>query len=440
MSKKIVILGGGESGAGAAILAKQKGFDVFVSDNKTINHHNKDIFLNHNIRFEENKHSEDIISQANLIVKSPGIPDKIKILQEVRARNIDIISEIEFAYRYTNAKIIGITGTNGKTTTTLLLGYIFKQAGFDTLIAGNIGVGLSKSLAYRDYDYIILELSSFQLDDISNFSPHVAIILNITPDHLDRYNGQLNNYLMSKLRITSNQRDSDILIYNYDDPLLKNIETQAKCIPISLLKQDYEEGAFYNNKKMNIKLNNNTMTIQELALQGKHNIFNSMAAAVASRVFEVSDTVIRQSLIDFENVEHRLEHVITVHGIDFINDSKATNVAACWYALESMNKEVIWIAGGVDKGNNYDDLIDLAKEKVKAIICLGVDNKKLHQAFKDYVDNIVDVNTMQEAVATSYMLASSGDIVLLSPACASFDLFDNFEQRGVAFKKQVRKL
>ncbi|MEE2954340.1 MAG: UDP-N-acetylmuramoyl-L-alanine--D-glutamate ligase [Bacteroidota bacterium] len=440
MLKKVVILGGGESGLGAAILAKKKGFDVFVSENKTINNCNKDIFFRHNINFEENQHSEDIINAANLIIKSPGIPNNSKIIQLIKSKNIDIISEIEFASRYTNAKIIGVTGTNGKTTTTLLLGHILKKAGFDTLIAGNIGLGFAKALADRDYDYIILELSSFQLDGIKKFTPNVAIILNITPDHLDRYNGILNNYLKSKLRITINQTKSDILIFNYDDPLLKNIDTQAKLLPVSLFEQDYEEGAFYNNKEINIKLNNNTMTIQELALQGKHNIFNSMAAAVASRVFEVSDTVIRQSLLDFENIEHRLEHVVTVHGIDFINDSKATNVAACWYALESMNKDVIWIAGGVDKGNDYNDLLDVVTEKVKAIICLGSKNKKLHTVFKGQIDHIVNANSMQDAVNQSYMLATPGDVVLLSPACASFDLFKNFEQRGVEFKKQVRKL
>ena len=373
------------------------------------------------------------------MIKSPGILDKNDLIQQLIAQDIPVLSEVEFAFRYTKAKIAAITGSNGKTTTTLLLGHVLKSAGLDVLVAGNVGVGFSLSIAERDYDYIVLELSSFQLDGIRDFRSDVAILLNITSDHLDRYDSKLENYAASKFRITENQTPQDVLIYNADDSLVNALKTKAKRLPISLQTQQ-KEGGFYNNNEITINLNNNTMTMQELALQGKHNIFNSMAAAMAARVFEIKDTVIRQAMIDFQNVEHRLEYVLTVHGIDFINDSKATNANACWYALESMTKEVVWIVGGVDKGNDYTELVNMVDEKVKAIICLGENNQNIINTFRGKVDIIVQASNMQEAVKQSYALADKENVVLLSPACASFDLFANYEDRGFQFKQEVRKL
>ena len=439
MAKRIVVLGAGISGVGAAVLAKQKGFDVFVSDKGTITDDNKIVLFNNEIEWEQKKHTLEYILNADEVIKSPGIPEGVDIIQQLIAKKIPVISEIEFAFRYTKAKITAITGSNGKTTTTLLLGHVLKSAGYDVLVAGNLGVGFASSIAERDYDYIVLELSSFQLDGIKQFRSDVAILLNITADHLDRYNYRLENYAASKIRITENQTARDVLIYNADDTLLNTLKTKAKTLPISL-QTEQKEGGFYNNNEITINLNNNTMTMQELALQGKHNIFNSMAAAMAARVFEVKDTVIRQAMIDFQNIEHRLEYVITVHGIDFINDSKATNVNACWYALESMTKKVVWIVGGVDKGNDYTELVNMADEKVKAIICLGENNEHIINTFKDKVDAIVQASNMKEAVAQSYTLANKEDVVLLSPACASFDLFANYEDRGFQFKKEVRNL
>lgn len=439
MAKRIVVLGAGISGVGAAVLAKQKGFDVFVSDKGTITDENKAALLNNEIEWEEQKHTLEHILNADEVIKSPGIPDGIDLIQQLITKEIPVISEVEFAFRYTKAKITAITGSNGKTTTTLLLGHVLKSAGYDVLIAGNVGVGFALSIAEREYDYIVLELSSFQLDGIKQFRSDVAILLNITPDHLDRYDCKLENYAASKIRITKNQTAQDALIYNADDALLNALKTKAKRLPISLQTQQ-KEGGFYNNNEITINLNNNTMTMQELALQGKHNIFNSMAAAMAARVFEVKDTVVRQAMIDFQNIEHRLEYVLTVHGIDFINDSKATNVNACWYALESMTKKVVWIVGGVDKGNDYTELVNMADEKVRAIICLGENNEHIINAFKGKVDAIVQASNMQEAVTQSYTLANKEDVVLLSPACASFDLFANYEDRGFQFKKEVRNL
>ena len=441
MEKRIVVLGAGISGVGAAVLAKKIGFDVFVSDKGTITDENKVVLLNNEIEWEEQKHSSAKILNADEVIKSPGIPDNVDLIQQLIAKEIPVISEIEFAFRYTNAKIAAITGSNGKTTTTLLLGHVLKSAGYDVLVAGNVGVGFALSLAERDYDYIVLELSSFQLDGIQKFRSDVAILLNISADHLDRYNNKLENYAASKFRITENQTTQDVLIYNADDAMMEVLTTKAKKLPISLTTKQ-TEGGFYNNinNKITINLNNTTMTMQELALQGRHNIFNSMAAAMAARVFEVKDTVIRQAMIDFQNVEHRLEYVLTVHGIDFVNDSKATNVNACWYALESMTKDVVWIVGGVDKGNNYAELTEMVDEKVKAIICLGENNENIIEAFKGKVEIIVQASNMQEAVNQSYALAGKQDVVLLSPACASFDLFANYEDRGMQFKKQVRNL
>ena len=439
MIKKIVVLGAGVSGVGAAVLAKKNGFDVFVSDKGIITDENKAVLLNNEIDWEEKMHSSERILNADEVIKSPGIPDNVDLIQQLIAKEIPVLSEIEFAFRFTKAKIAAITGSNGKTTTTLLLGHVLKSAGYDVLIAGNVGVGFALSLAERDYDYIVLELSSFQLDGIQKFRSDVAILLNITADHLDRYNNKLENYAASKFRITENQTTKDILIYNVDDVMIEALTTKAKKLPISLTNMQ-TEGGFYTNNEIIINLNNNTMTMQELALEGKHNIFNSMAAAMAARVFEVKDTVIRQAMIDFQNIEHRLEYVLTVHGIDFINDSKATNVNASWYALESMNKEVVWIVGGVDKGNNYAELTEIVGKKVKAIICLGENNENIIEAFKGKVEIIVQASNMQEAVNQSYALATKQDVVLLSPACASFDLFTNYEDRGLQFKKQVRNL
>ena len=439
MAKRMVVLGAGISGVGAAVLAKKKGFEVFISDKGKITENNKKVLLNNKIDWEENNHTFDKILNADEVIKSPGIPDSVELIQNLKNANIPLISEVEFAFRYTKAKIAAITGSNGKTTTTLLLGHVLKNAGYDVLVAGNIGVGFALSIAERDFDYIVLELSSFQLDGIKNFRSDVAILLNITPDHLDRYDYSLENYSESKFKITENQQRKDFLVYNADDEIVKKIKTKAKRLPISLKNKQKEGGFLYKNELI-IKLNNNTMTMQELALQGKHNIFNSMAAAMAARVLEVNDSVIRQSMIDFQNVEHRLEYVLTVHGIDFINDSKATNVNACWFALESMTKTVVWIVGGVDKGNNYSELVEMVDEKVKAIICLGENNQNIIDAFKHKVDTIVQASSMSEAVNQSYSLANKGETVLLSPACASFDLFANYEDRGLQFKNFVRNL
>ena len=437
--KKLVVLGGGESGIGAALLAKKNDWNVFVSDKGIIT--DKEVLTNNDIKWEEGSHSENEILSADEIVKSPGIPDGIKIIQLAKENRIPVISEVEFAYRYTNAKIVAITGSNGKTTTTLLVGHILKNAGYDVLVAGNIGTGFAKSISERDYDYIVLELSSFQLDGIVDFKADVAIILNITPDHLDRYNNDFQLYVKSKLKITNKQEKKDVLIYNIDDDNIKNqIETSGRKIPFSIKETIKNDGAFYKNKQININLNNNKMTIQELALQGKHNVYNSMAAAVASRVLEVKDYIIRQSLLDFQNIEHRLEYVLTVHGIDFINDSKATNINSVWYALESMHKQTVWIVGGVDKGNNYDELLELVKDKVKAIVCIGEDTQSIHETFGNDIKDIVDAKSMSEAVSLSFEFATKGENVLLSPACASFDMFQNFEHRGIEFKNSVRKL
>ena len=436
---KLVVLGGGVSGIGAAVLAKKNGYNVFLSDHSKIPERYKKVLLNNSIYWEEEGHNDINILDADEVIKSPGIPDNIKIVQQLTLRNIPVISEIEFAFRYTKAKIVAITGSNGKTTTTLLLGHILKSAGCDVLIAGNVGVGFAASIAERDYDYIVLELSSFQLEGIQTFRSCISIILNITPDHLDRYDYDIQMYKKSKFMITKNQIESDILIYNVDDIHVRSVETKAQKIPLSLIDKQVE-GGYFDNNKLIIKLNKKTMTIQELALQGKHNIFNSMAAAIAARVFEVQDSVIRQSMLDFKNAEHRLEYVLTVHGIDFINDSKATNVNAAWFALESMQKNIVWIVGGVDKGNDYNELDSMVKDKVKAIICLGDNNQNIIGSFQGKVQTIVQASSMVEAVNQSFSLANKGEVVLLSPACASFDLFENYEDRGLQFKQAVRSL
>tara|TARA_B100000900_G_scaffold380509_1_gene366275 strand:+ start:210 stop:1529 length:1320 start_codon:yes stop_codon:yes gene_type:complete len=439
MIERITILGGGVSGLGAAILAKKKGFNVFLSEKKTLSKESKNLLIKNNIDWEEGKHSINKIINSKEIIVSPGISNSSKIIDKLNSLNIPIISEVEFGFRYSKAKIVAITGTNGKTTTTLLIGHILNNSGYDVLVAGNIGISFCMSLVDRDYKYVVLELSSFQLERVEHFRPNIAIILNITPDHLDRYAFDFTLYKKTKYRISKNQISSDMLIYNSDNINANEIETSAKKIPISLNKQ-VKVGGYINNNQIIININNTTMNIQDLALQGKHNLFNSMAAAVAARVLEVKDSVIRQSMIDFQNIEHRLEHVVTIHGIDFINDSKATNINATWFALESMNKKIVWIAGGVDKGNDYEKLNSLVKSKVKSIICLGKNNKNLIDSFSNQVENIVHALNMKDAVRQSYNIANSGDVVLLSPSCASFDLFENFEDRGLQFKQQVRSL
>ncbi|MEE2699859.1 MAG: UDP-N-acetylmuramoyl-L-alanine--D-glutamate ligase [Bacteroidota bacterium] len=441
MSKKIAVLGAGESGMGTALLAKKKGLEVFVSDIGNIKKEDKKVLSNNEIKWEEGRHSIADILSADEVVKSPGIPDDIKLIKSIKSKGKNVISEVEFAFRYTKAKVIAITGSNGKTTTTMLVGHILKRAGFDVLVAGNVGIGFAKEIAKRDYKYIVLELSSFQLDGILKFKPNIAVVLNITPDHLDRYNNDFEKYITSKLRITKNQQEEDFLIYNSEDKQInKVLKTKAKKIAFTLENQLEGDGAFYKNNEININLNNNKMTIQELALQGRHNIYNSMAAAIAGRILDVKKDTIRQSLLDFQNIEHRLEFVLTVHGIDFINDSKATNVNATWYALESMTKPVIWIVGGVDKGNDYDELQEIVRDRVKAIVCLGDSAKKIQKYFKKIVSKIETASNIEEAVSASYRLGEKGDAVLLSPTCASFDLFKNFEDRGQAFKNQVRRL
>ncbi|MFC2087455.1 UDP-N-acetylmuramoyl-L-alanine--D-glutamate ligase [Bacteroidota bacterium] len=445
MSKKLVILGAGESGAGTAILAKKKGWEVFVSDNGEIKPGYKDVLKKYSIDFEENVHSEDKIMSADEIVKSPGIPDEVKIVERSRSKGIPVISEIEFGYRYTDAKHICVTGSNGKTTTALLTYSIFKKAGLNVGLAGNVGFSYAGQIAENKYDYLILELSSFQLDDMYNFKSDVAILLNITSDHLDRYNNDIQLYSDSKFRITQNQTVKDFFIYCYDDPIIQanlhKIQGNSVNIPFSIRKR-LDFGGYADDENMFINLYNNqfTMSLKDITIKGKHNVYNSLAASIASNIFNIRNHEIRECLMDFQGVEHRLEPVLRIHGIEFINDSKATNINSTWYALESVKKKIVWIAGGIDKGNDYSIILNLVREKVKAIVCLGKDNTKLHQAFEDDVDTMVDTQSMKEAVRTAYYLAKQGDVVLLSPACASFDLFENYEDRGWQFKEFVREL
>ena len=444
----MVILGSGESGVGSAILAQAKGYDVFVSDKSFIKEKYKLELVHHNIAFEEGTHTEHLILNATEIIKSPGIPDKVELVQKARTQNIPVISEIEFAGRHTNAKTICITGSNGKTTTTLLTYHILKKAGYNVGLGGNIGKSFAYQVATENFDYYVLELSSFQLDGMYNFKADVAILLNITPDHLDRYEYKFENYVASKFRITQNLTKDDAFVYCADDVVMeefmKHTHIEAELVPFSIKKTIEGNGAFLQNNEITLNYNNNPkpliMTLEQLALAGKHNVYNSMAASMAARIVDIRKDIIRESLEDFVNVEHRLEFVASINGIEFINDSKATNVNSAWYALESMQKPTVWIVGGQDKGNNYEELVDLVKEKVKAIVCLGVDNKKIIKAFKGSVENIMEAGSAGEAVAMSYKLATKGDAVLLSPACASFDLFKNYEDRGVQFKSAVRGL
>ncbi|MBK7131467.1 MAG: UDP-N-acetylmuramoyl-L-alanine--D-glutamate ligase [Bacteroidales bacterium] len=443
--KKIVILGAGESGAGSAVLAKKHGFDVFVSDMGEIKEKYKEILRSSNIDWEEGKHSESVILSADEVIKSPGIPDKAPLIVRLHEKGIPVISEIEFAGRYCKGIKICITGSNGKTTVTNLIAHILKKAGKNVAMTGNVGSSFAMAVAEGDYDYYVIELSSFQLDGMYEFKADIAVLMNITPDHLDRYNYKLQNYVDSKFRITQNQKKSDCLIYWEGDPIIR-AELEKKHFEMTLLpfSDEVKEGmaAYVENNDIIIDYPNKTnlMTIHELALKGRHNTYNSMAAAIAGKVLNIRKEVIRESLADFQGVEHRLEPVITVCGINFINDSKATNVNSVWYALECMENDIVWIVGGVDKGNDYSELFSVVKKKVKAIVCMGKDNKKIVEAFKDKVATIVETGSMEEAVRSSYYLAKKGDTVLLSPACASFDLFRNYEDRGRQFKQAVRNL
>jgi len=445
MTKKIVILGAGESGTGSAVLGQKHGFDVFVSDIWQIKENFKKILEDKNIRWEEGNHSEAEIFSADEIVKSPGIPENTTIIKRIREKGIPVISEIEFAGRYSTGTKICVTGSNGKTTVTNLIYHILKKAGKKVAMTGNVGNSFAMAVAEDSYDYYVIELSSFQLDGMYEFKADIAILMNITPDHLDRYGYEFQNYIDSKFRITKNQGKSDFLIFWDGDPVIKS-ELSKKQYKMTLLpfSDEIREGmaAYVENSEIIIDYLNKTslMTIHDLALKGRHNIYNSMAAAIAGKVIHIRKEIIRESLADFQGVEHRLEPVITVCGIDFINDSKATNVNSTWYAIECIENDIIWIVGGIDKGNDYTELFPVVRKKVKAIVCLGKDNKKIIEAFKDQVTTIVETTSMEEAVRSSYYLAKKGETVLLSPACASFDLFKNYEDRGRKFKEAVRNL
>lgn len=446
MAQRLIILGAGESGVGTAILGIRQGFEVFVSDFGTIKPEYRHELETLPVEFEEGRHTEEKILTADIVVKSPGIPDKAPIVKRCVEKGIPVISEIEFAGQYTTAKMVCITGSNGKTTTTMLTYEIFKRAGLNVGLAGNIGYSFARQVATENFDYYVLEISNFQLDGMFRFKADIAILMNITPDHLDRYDYVLQNYVDSKFRVIQNQQTDDCLIYFADDPIIAE-ELQKRLprittIPFSLEKTFDETGAFIENNQIKIVINDKTfeMSMHDLALPGKHNACNSMAAAIAGKVAGIRNEYIRECLSDFRGVEHRLEKYLTVHGVEYINDSKATNINSTWYALESMTRPTVWIVGGIDKGNNYAELKDLVKAKVKAIICLGLENGKIIEAFSDIIPQIVETKSMKHAVQSAYFLAENGDTVLLSPACASFDLFMNYEDRGKQFKEEVRRL
>jgi UDP-N-acetylmuramoylalanine--D-glutamate ligase len=443
---RLVVLGGGESGVGTAILGKKKGYDVFVSDFGKIKNNYKEVLILNEIKFEDEQHTEALILNADVVMKSPGIPDKVAIIEKLKQKNIPIISEIDFTIQFTKAITIGITGSNGKTTTTMLTYHLLKQGGLNVGLAGNIGKSFAWQVADGDkFDYYVLELSSFQLDGCFNYKPHIAILTNLSPDHLDRYNYDYNQYIASKFRITMNQSEDDFFIYDGDDQEISNWfkknKTKAKLVPFSLTKQ-FDYGAYQYQENINININKEPfiMPTSHLSLEGKHNVKNALAAAGVAQLLKIRKATIRESLADFQGVEHRLEKVLKIQNVQYINDSKATNVNAAFFALDSMNTPTVWIVGGVDKGNDYQELMSLVNEKVKAIICLGVDNKKIIDAFGDVVDELVEASSMSEAVRQAYKLAEKGDTVLLSPACASFDLFENYEDRGRQFKEAVRNL
>lgn len=444
--KRIVILGAGESGVGAAILAQKQGFEVFVSDFGEIKEAYQKELEKYKIPFESEQHTEELILNASEIIKSPGIADKVAIIQKIKDRGIKIISEIEFAGRYSNAKMVCITGSNGKSTTTMLTYHILKNAGLNVGLAGNIGQSFARQVAEESFEYYVLEISSFMLDNMYAFKADVAVLLNITPDHLDRYDYQMSNYIKSKFRIVQNQTAKDHFIFCDDDPVIakemNKMDIKSQKLPFSI-EHELSNGAYLSKNNLIIQLTSTDqfdMTIQDLALQGKHNVYNSMASGIVGKVLELRNETIRESMGNFKNIEHRLEFVANISGISFINDSKATNVNSTWYALESMTTDVVLIMGGVDKGNDYNMLKDLVKQKVKAIICLGKDNKAIHDAFEDVVEVMVNTFSASEAVQISHHLAKKGNTVLLSPACASFDLFKNYEDRGNQFKAAVKEL
>lgn len=440
---KIVVLGGGESGFGAAYLAKKKGLKVFLSDKGLIKDEYKSLLDDADIEYEEGNHDEKRILAADWIIKSPGIPKKADIIFKINQKGIRLSSEIEFAAEFTDAKIIAITGSNGKTTTTSLIYHILKNDDLKVGLGGNIGKSFAKQVADENFDYYVLEVSSFQLDDIQNFRPHISLLLNLSQDHLDQYNYNYEEYALAKFRITENQENDNFFIYNKDDEmsmkLLEKLEIKAKKIPFSL-KEKLKEGGFVMDDKMVVKIDDEfSMKIEELSLLGNHNIANSLAASIAGKLLKIKNESIRNSLMTFQAVEHRLQQIAEIDGVKFINDSKATNVNATYYALESMKQPTIWIVGGKDKGNDYTEIEDLVKRKVKAIVCLGIDNQKIIDFFQDKKELIYSTSSMEEAVKISKSLAQSGDAVLLSPCCASFDLFDNYEDRGDKFKKEVLK-
>ena len=446
MKKRLVILGAGESGVGTALLAKQKGYDVFVSDGGSIKEHYRMELKENEIEFEEAHHSAERILNADEVMKSPGIPEKNELVKQVRLKKIDVISEIEFAYRYKgNSKIIAITGSNGKTTTTALTYHICKTAGTDCAMVGNVGYSFAKQVALNPKALYVAEISSFQLDDIKTFRPDVAVMTNITEDHLDRYDYKFENYISSKYRITMNQQHDDVFIYNLDDAVtvktINNYPIKSTLAPITMSKQ-LPQGAYLQNAKMHLKWKGEEMqmSIEDFALKGKHNQYNSMAASLAATAVDIRKEKIREALQTFESLEHRMETVATIKNVEFINDSKATNVNSTWFALESMEKPVILILGGVDKGNDYSLLTELVKEKVKAIVCMGTENRKIHETFGDIVPLMVNTENAKDAVQSAFHFASKGDVVLLSPACASFDLFKNYEDRGNQFKQAVKEL
>ena len=442
---RVVVLGGGESGVGSAVLAKVKGFDVFLSDMGNLSEKYVAMLNEWNIPFEQGRHSEELILNADEVIKSPGIPETAPMVQKILDKGIGMISEIEFAGRYDTAKKVCITGSNGKTTTTSLIFHLLQQAGLNVGLGGNIGKSYAYQVATEQHDIYVLELSSFQLDNVYDFKADIAIITNITPDHLDRYDYNMENYVRSKFRITRNMSSDDCFIFCSDDDItvnhLNQIVVKAQKLPFTQ-KDEVAQGAFVKESKMIVRYKEQEcdMYLQELALGGKHNIYNSMAAALAAKAMDIDNAVIRDGLASFQAVEHRLEKVLSIRDVLYINDSKATNVDAAWYALECQTRPVIWIVGGTDKGNDYSSLMELAREKVKAIVCLGVDNAKIHAAFEGVVPHICDVTSAADAVKTADSLATAGDVVLLSPCCASFDLFKNYEDRGRQFKEAVRNL
>ena len=443
--KRLVVLGGGESGVGTAILGKQKGYEVFVSDKGSIQKKYKDVLEHFGIDWEEEKHSEDKILNADVVMKSPGIPNTAPLVIKLIENGIPVISEIEFASKYTDATIIGITGSNGKTTTTMLTDHLLKKGRLSTGMAGNIGDSFAKMVAENNFDFYVLEISSFQLDGIKDFKPHIAILTNITPDHLDRYDYKFENYIASKFQITKNQTNEDYFIYDADDEVivnwLKEHPIKSKLLPFSL-KEEVSEGAYLKNDNIIIEIDNNTieMTTDTLALEGRHNLKNTMAAATAAKLVGIRKATIRQSIESFQGAPHRLEKVLKILHVQYINDSKATNVNAVFYALDSIKVPIVWIVGGVDKGNDYKELMPLVREKVKAIVCLGLDNSNIKDVFGNVVDLMVETFAMEEAVKVAYKIAERGDTVLLSPACASFDLFENYEDRGNQFKAAIKNL